>query len=189
MRSIMNSQVYQLSATPNRLNRADTRAFSRSYRRRLSAEALTDALADVTGVPNRYRGLPAGSRAVHAWTYKIDSRTMDAFGRPNSSTDCPCERNLKPAMAQALHLMNSDGLQEKLASTDPLATVQSLASGTADPPAIVDHLYLACYGRRPTETESRTAQAAITTDPAGRRRAIEDILWALVNSAEFVFNH
>jgi hypothetical protein len=189
MRAIMNSHLYQLSAEPNESNRADTRAFSRFYRRRLPAETITDALADITGVPTRYPGLPPGSRAVQAWTYKIESRTMDAFGRPNSSTDCPCERNLKPAMSQALHLMNSDVLQEKLASTDGQATVQRLATGGAEPKHIVTKVYLACYGRPPTPEEEQIALAAFGTDPADRRRAIEDLLWALVNSAEFVFNH
>ncbi len=189
MRVIMNSRLYQLGSEPNETNAADTRNFSRFYRRRLSAEAMADALCDITGVPAKYPGMPEGSRAVQAWTYKIDSRTMDAFGRPNSSSDCPCERNMKPAMSQSLHLMNSDVLQAKLASTDARARVQRLAASTASPRDIVTELYLACYSRPPLEEELQIATAQFTDDPAVRRHAVEDVLWALVNSAEFVFNH
>ena len=168
MRAIMSSQLYQLSAEPNESNRADTRAFSRFYRRRLPAEMMADALADITGVPTRYPGLPPGSRAVQAWTYKIESRTMDAFGRPNSSTDCPCERNLKPAMSQALHLMNSDVLQEKLASTDATRHRPATGHQRRRPADIVDEIYLACYGRPPTADEACVALAAFGPEPADR---------------------
>lgn len=189
MRAILNSHLYQLSSEPNQTNAGDTRNFSRFYRQRMDAETMADAISTVTGVTAEFPGLPPGSRAAQAWTYKIDSRTMDAFGRPNSSSDCPCERNLKPAMSQALHLMNSDALHEKLISTAPEGTVQRLATGTLPPRAVVEELYLACYSRLPSEEEVSIAAAAITDDPATRRGAIEDLLWALINSAEFVFNH
>ncbi|MDQ3625347.1 MAG: DUF1549 and DUF1553 domain-containing protein, partial [Verrucomicrobiota bacterium] len=103
MRTIMRSHLYQLSATPNEHNSADTRNFARAYRRRLPAEVLADAVADVTGVPDTYTGMPPRSRAMQAWTYKIQSQTMDAFGRPNSSSDCPCERDPRPSIVQSLH--------------------------------------------------------------------------------------
>ncbi len=189
MRVILTSHLYQLSSEPNESNTADTRNFARSCRRRLSAESMADAITGITGVPTKYPGLPEGSRAVHAWTYKVDSRTMDAFGRPNSSSDCPCERNLKPAIGQALHLMNSNELHAKLTSTDARSRVQQLATGGASPRDIVTELYLACYSRLPSEEEVQIATAAFTDDPASRRRAIEDVFWALLNSAEFVFNH
>ncbi len=189
MRTIMNSHLYQLASEPNDTNAADTRNFSRFYRRRMSAEMMADAICDITGVPTKYPGLPDGSRAVQAWTYKIDSRTMDAFGRPNSSSDCPCERNVKPTIAQALHLMNSDVLNGKLTSKDAASRPQRLATSSASPRDIVTELYLACYGRLPSEEELQLSTAPFTDDPATRRRAIEDVLWALVNSAEFVFNH
>jgi hypothetical protein len=66
-------------------------------------------------VPNDFQGMPPGARALQAWNLKLDSDTLDAFGRPDSSEDCPCERNLESSVVQALHLMHSDGLQDKLA--------------------------------------------------------------------------
>jgi hypothetical protein len=189
MRTILNSQLYQLSSVPNETNKADTRNFSRFYRRRLGAEMMADAMSDVTGVPSKFQGMPQGGRADQSWNYKIDSRTMDAFGRPNSSSDCPCERNTKPAIGQSLHLMNSEELHRKLTNTGENSRVQRLATGKDSPREIVTELYLACYGRPPAEEEITVATAAFIKDAAARRRATEDVLWALVNSAEFVFNH
>jgi len=72
MRTIMESRLYQLSSTPNESNLADTRNFSRAYRRRLPAEVLLDAVNAVTGVADIFAGMPVGSRATQAWTYKIE---------------------------------------------------------------------------------------------------------------------
>ncbi len=188
-RAILNSRLYQLSSAPNETNGADLRNFSRFYRRRMGAEMMADAIADVTGVPTKYPGIPEGGRADQAWTYKVDSRTMDAFGRPNSSSDCPCERNAKPAIGQSLHLMNSEELHGKLVSKSAQSRAGRLASGTGTPAEIVTELYYACYGRPPSEEEIKVASAAFTESPEGRRQAAEDVLWALLNSAEFVFNH
>ena len=189
MRTILRSHLYQLSAVPNDTNRADTRNFSRAYRRRLPAETLADAIADITGVPDNYPGMPPGSRAMQAWTYKIESQTMDAFSRPNSSSDCPNERDAKPSIVQALHLLNSRLMQEKLVSEIATARVHRLASSEMQPEEIVTDLYLACYARKPTDDELKIATAPFTPEDAKRGTATEDVLWSLMNSAEFVFNH
>jgi len=189
MRTILSSRLYQLSAGPNEWNASDTRNFSRAYRRRLPAEVIADAVADITGVAESYPGMPPGSRAMQAWTYKIESRTMDAFSRPNSSSDCPCERDAKPSIVQALHLMNSRSLHGKLTSTEATARVQRLAASDLPPPEVVTELYLACFSRKPTAEELAIATATFGSDAKNRRAAVEDVLWALLNSAEFVFNH
>lgn len=189
MRVILNSRLYQLSSTPNEHNLTDTRHFSRALRRRLPAEVMADAVAEITGVPDQFPAMPSGSRAMEAWTYKIDSPVMDAFGRPNASSDCPCERDARPSIAQALHLMNSRRLHAKLSSEAPEARAHRLASSELSPEEIVTELYLACYSRRPKEDELRVATAVFEAEGATRHTATADVLWALLNSAEFVFNH
>jgi hypothetical protein len=187
IRTIMASHVYQLSSEPNDTNVADTRNFSRSYRRRLPAEVLLDAVSDFTGVPDTFDGLTPGSRAVHTWNNKLDSNFLDAFGRPNSSADCPCERDRSPSLVQALHLMNATRLQAKIAS--PEGRAARLAKSEAPPEEIVKELYLAAYSRLPDEEELTIARQAFAADGATRQAATEDVMWALINSAEFVLNH
>jgi WD40 repeat protein/mono/diheme cytochrome c family protein len=187
MRTILSSRLYQLSSTPNEFNVKDTKSFSRSYRRRLPAEVLLDAVVDVTGVPEDFEGCPPGTRAVQTWTYKIDSHFMDAFGRPNPSTDCPCERDLRTSVVQSLHMMNSRALQAKL--SHPGGRVKKLADGKLNPEEIVTDLYLATFSRFPTGDELAKATAAYDVPNATRQTATEDLLWALLNAPEFVFNH
>lgn len=190
VRTILESRTYQLSSTPNEYNLTDTRNFSRSYRRRLPAEVLLDAVNDITGIGDDFNGCPPGTRAIQTWSYKVSSQFMDAFGRPNSSSDCPCERDMKTSVVQALHLMNSRRLHEKLSS--PEGRVRQLAASSRAPAEIVATLYLTVLGRLPTDTELKTAVAVIPSDAtslAARQAATEDVVWALLNSAEFVFNH
>ena len=187
VRTVMRSRAYQLSSTPNETNVADTRNFSRHYRRRPSAEVLLDAVSDVTGVREPLQGSPPDARAAAAWNYRIDSDFLDAFSRPNPSADPPCERDAGGSVVQALHLMNSNRLMVKLSSDAGRAA--ALAKSNRTPREIVDQLYLAAYSRYPTADEAEVAAAAFSQKDATRQSATEDILWALVNSAEFVFNH
>jgi hypothetical protein len=187
MRTILRSRVYQASSLPNEFNVSDTKNFSHALRRRLPAEPLSDAVFAVTQTADSFQGLPAGARAGETWNHKLDSDFLDAFGRPNSSAECPCERDARPSVVQVLHLMNSGKLQSRIGSTDGRAA--RLASGKLAPPEIVAELYLAAYSRLPTSQESRLAEAAFSAEGASRKTATEDVMWALINSAEFIFNH
>jgi hypothetical protein len=187
IRTILGSRLNQLSSEPNGTNLGDTRAFSRAYRRRLPAEVLLDAVCDITGVPETFSAVPPGGRANQAWSYKIESHFLDAFGRPNSSSDCPCERDQQLSVVQSLHVMNSRALQSKLSSDD--GRVARLAGSASTPAQIVEELYLAALGRFPTTAESDRATAVYAAAGASRRTATEDLLWALLNSPEFLLNH
>lgn len=187
LRRITASHLYQQSSDPTASNLEDTENFSRSYRRRLSAEVLADAVADITGVPHVFEGLPKASRASQVWNFKIASDTLDAFGRPDSSSDCPCERNLSTSVVQALHLMNAEDLQDKLSHQD--GRVRALAKSERTEREIIEELYLLAYSRFPDADEREAALALFADEDTDRQTASEDLLWALLNSAEFVFNH
>lgn len=187
VRTIMRSHLYQLSSLPNEFNIADTKNFSRSYRRRIPAEALLDAVTQVTGAPVELQGVPHGWSAKSAWSYKISSEFLDAFSRPNSSSDPPCERDPKTSLVQALHLMNSSDLQSKIAHA--AGRVKRLAESSLTTGELITELYLTAYNRFPSPEELSIASRAFAAPDATRQTATEDILWALMNSAEFVFNH
>ena len=153
----------------------------------MSAEVLLDAVFDVTGVRDTFSGLPPNARAVQTWNHKLDSDFLDAFGRPNASQECPCERERKSSVVQALHLMNSNSLQTKLSSGE--GKIQALAKSELTVPQLVREVYLATYNRLPKEEELKTAARFYSAPGATRQTATEDLAWALINSAEFVFNH
>ena len=184
--TIMNSRTYQLSAVPNRTNRIDTRLFSHYPARRLQAEEIADAVAQVTGVPDRYNGMGLGTRASELADTEIPSILLDTFGRPPRVQPSDGERNCSPAMSQALALLNGDAIQQKLKSPD-CVLAGLVKSGKSDA-EILDHLFLSALARRPSTAESAALLAAIKQAPK-REEALQDALWALLNSEEFLFNH
>ncbi|MDX2035867.1 MAG: DUF1549 and DUF1553 domain-containing protein [Isosphaeraceae bacterium] len=187
IRTILASRAYALSSLPDETNAADTRNHSRGYRRRLRAEVLLDAVADVTEVPDRFDAAPPGTRSSAIWTHRTPSLFLDTFGRPDPNQDPPCERTTDTSVVQVLHLMNAPVIQQKLASD--VGRVARLAKSGASPDEIIEELYLACYSRYP-EADERSVALEIFRDPrVDRRAAIEDLLWALLNSAEFVFKN
>ncbi len=185
IRTILHSSVYALSSEPNERNMADTRNFSRHYRQRLRAEVLLDAISDVTQVPDAFAAAPPGSRAAAIWTHRVPSLFLDTFGRPDPNQDPPCERTSDTSVVQALHLMNASELHKKVTSDSGRAAM--LTKGNQSPREIVEELYLLAYSRFPTEEENAVGVSLFAGPEADRRMAVEDLLWALMNSAEFVF--
>ena len=185
LKTLMSSHVYALSSLPNESNAADIRNFSRHYRKRMRAEVLADAIVDITEVPDHYEGAAPDSRAIQLWTVRTASDLLDAFGRPDPNQDPPCERMPDATMVQALHLMNANNIQQKLASEE--GRVARLAASSASITETIEELYLACYSRRPTPAELQALLESSPQPNPTRRQWIEDVLWSLVNSPEFLY--
>lgn len=186
MSVIMNSRTYQLSPAPRRTNVVDTKLFSHYPTRRLPAEELVDAVAQVTGVPDRFNGMGAGSRAIELADTEIPSLTLDTFGRPPRVQPSDSERNCSPAISQALAMLNSESVQQKLKSND-CVLIPLIKSGKQDS-EVLDTLFLSALARHPSTAESRSILDAIKRSPK-RDEAFQDALWALLNSEEFLFDH
>ncbi len=186
IRTITTSYVYGLSSLPSADNAGDTRNYSRHARHRLRAEVLLDAVTDITGVPETFAAMPPGSRAMEVWTARSPSVFLDSFGRPDLNQDPPCERTTDTSVVQALHLMNAPNLQRKVASDDGRAV--RLAASTMSAQEIVDELYLLVYSRYPTDEEKKACVRRFEKPGANRRQVTEDLMWALLNTPEFVFN-
>ncbi len=187
---ILKSRTYQSSSLANETNVGDDRNFARSYRRRLPAEVMADALTHVTGIPDYMEGLANGSSAMQNWNRTMASTLMDTFGRPDASAECPCERDPDPTIVQSLHLMNSSKLEDRIANSK--GTAAELAKGNKSPGEIVEEIYLLAYARLPSPEEKNIATALFgdeKAEPADRKKAAEDLIWALLNTPEFVLNH
>ena len=187
VRTICRSQVYQLSALPNDFNLNDKQNFSRYYPKRLTAEVLLDALDSVTAAPSSFGGLPAGTRAVQIPDTGVTSYFLTVFGKPEAASACECERSQEANLAQSLHLLNSTEVQGKLSSGTGRA-VRLAADKERHDDDKVRELYLCVYSREPASDELAIANAHIAKNE-NKQQAFEDILWALVNTKEFLFNH
>ncbi|HWG45978.1 MAG TPA: DUF1549 domain-containing protein [Gemmataceae bacterium] len=185
IRTIMTSYVYGLSSTPNKRNLADTRNYSRHYRQRLRAEVLLDAVSDITQMPETFAAAPPGSRAMELWTVRTQSVFLDSFGRPDPNQDPPCERTSDTTVVQALHLMNAPNLQRKV--TADTGRAAALVKSKKAPKEIVDGLYLLVYGRLPLAEEKADCVKLFDEKDTTRRQTTEDLLWALLNTPEFIF--
>jgi Protein of unknown function (DUF1553)/Protein of unknown function (DUF1549) len=188
LRTIFSSHAYQRSARAAPGNEADAANVyhTRCQRKRLSAEQLADALDFVTGTREKYVGLPLGTRAIQLPDTKVRSFLMDVFGRPARQITCECERTMQPNIAQALHLLNSDFLNKKIEA--PTGRLETLLKANTPPGALVEELYLTILSRPPTRAESDRAQGWLRGAPTVRDGAA-DLVWVLVNSREFLFNH
>ena len=186
IRTIVNSRVYQLSAEPTAANKDDRQNFARYYARRLIAEVFFDAVNQVTGARAGFGGVDAKARAVDLPHEGFGSYFLDTFDRPRRVTGCECERSSGATLAQVLLLANSDEIENKLRAGD--GRIAILMKSKKPVPAAIEDLYLTAYARRPTTAELDRTVAYVGRQ-SNKQQALEDVLWVILNSKEFTFNH
>jgi hypothetical protein len=187
IRDICNSRIYQLSATPNETNRDDDRQFSHARLRRLRADVLLDAVAEVTATPTSFNRTPEGLRAVELYdgNRSAGNYFLKTFGLCSRDSVNASETRLEPTLAQALHLINGDTVESKIARSQWIA---KMLAASAKPEDVLDQLYLRAYTRKPSDAEKKKLLALVAAKPRDRQ-AYDDVFWAILNSSEFEFNH
>jgi hypothetical protein len=188
LRTIANSRVYQLDSMPVPGSPANNVFYTYYVPKRLTAEQLLEAVVTATNSRDKFPSLPEETRPLQLPDPEVESEFLDTFGRPRRLVPCECSRNNESNITQVLHLMNSDFIQNKISA--PNGRVAALfALVPAD--QAVSNLYYATVSRPPAPEEALSALALIRQRPEGesRRRVLEDLLWTLLNSREFLFNH
>jgi hypothetical protein len=198
IRTITNSTTYQLSAVPNTYNAKDRQNFSRYYPKRLNAEVLYDSVNTLLDVQTTFAGQAPGTRAVALPdnSYNQSTYFLSVFGRPDSSSACECERTQEASLAQSLHLLNAAEIQTQLSRGNGRA--DTLTKDTRPDDDKISDLYHIALSRDPNAAEVKFAHSHLDKKTAGKagdeaakgkKEAYEDILWALLNTKEFLFNH
>lgn len=202
-RLILNSSTYQLDSRPNRWNAADVAGFSHYRMRRLDAEPLLDAINQITGgtekyvsaIPEPFTFLPADQRAITLADGSVESAFLELFGRPPRNTSFESERVSTPSVFQAQHLLNSSDVERKIERSWQLAQVAKGSAGTLiaiGKPAnsnLVDDLYLRILSRFPAPEERRAASAYLESPKRKPGESACDLVWALMNTKEFILKH
>ena len=140
----------------------------------------------MTGVGEKFDGVPNGPRAVQLWDSQVKHYFLTLFGRPVRATACECERADAASVSQVLHMLNSPQIHAKL--EDDSGHLARLVESQPDLGKLADELYLAFYSRLPNGEERETIVAFLQKSP-DRRKAVEDVAWSLMNTVEFLFNH
>jgi hypothetical protein len=214
IRTIVNSRTYQLSPVPTPSNRRDHRYFSHMHSRPLSAEVLLDAVCNVTGIPEVFEiandytiGIPEGSTTLPVGTRAVQLPVTDTetlintmgkyvryephpflrtFGQPSRTQTCECDREQNFGRKQALELIIGEMTSARLTNKDNRLG-QMMAAKETDA-EMLNELFLRALSRLPSEAtvKSLAAHVAESTD---KRLAWEDILWMIINSREFIYQH
>jgi hypothetical protein len=177
IRTMLSSRTYQLSAEPTESNRGDSLNYSRYFLRRLLAEQMLDTISQVTGIAEKFRGFPPGTRAMQVYSAQGGNYMFATFGRPNRETIC--ERDSTPDIVQTLHLISGNTVNSKISQWKPDAGLNDEQQ--------LNRIYLTSLARYPSAVEHQR----ITADLArgDRRQVFQDVLWAILNSKEFMYNH
>ncbi len=185
-REIVDSDAYQRSWRPNETNAADRRNFSRMLPRRLPAEVVYDALTQVTAANGELQKVRTDltRRAIgHLSMRMAGTYAMNTFGKPARSTNCDCERNTGISLLQPLFLKNDPILRYRLEESGWLEEL-----GDKTPDALIEQAYLRCFGRLPAADELARCRAHLR-EASELREGMSDLLWALLNTKEFLMNH
>jgi len=193
-RLILNSQVYQLSSIP-RTDRPEGAAHFAYYPlRRLDAEVLIDALCRITGtteqyssaIPEPFTFIPEDQRSISLADGSITSSFLEMFGRPPRDTGLESERSNRPSAEQRLHLLNSSHIQLKIQQSKQLRSILQMGG---NPRENMNAIYLTVLSRFPTNDELKLVGVYFQSAGSNRWAAVTDLVWALVNSAEFLYRH
>ncbi len=199
MRTILQSETYQCSSVPLPENAGDTRFYSRYFTKRLMAEVLLDTISQVTGVATDLKtetargapaaaSYPAGLRVLQLPDSNLDSYFLKAFGQPIREKTCECERTAEPNVTQVLHLANGDTINKKLEAKDN--ALSKWLEKKLPNEQIIEEVYLTALNRRPSSEErQRFLKTLNETKSEELRPVVEDMVWAMLSSKEFLFNH
>ncbi len=185
VRDICRSQTYQRATQRNETNTTDELNFAHANLRRIKAESMLDCISEVTNTKDKFQGLPLGARATQIADGSTSTYFLETFGRAKRETVCSCEVRMEPSLSQALHLLNGDTVNAKIQQG---GVITKLLAEKVEPLQIVERLYIACLGRKPTEAELNNLKP-LFTQGSNVQQALEDTFWALLNSREFLFNH
>lgn len=187
IRLIVSSESYQRGRDAT--NPMSERFFSQAQVRQLDPEVLADAIADVTGVSDRYGQLPFGTRAIALSNPATPSLTLDILGRCSREDSCETTTSVSGGLATKLHFINGHVINRKIAAESGRLN-RLVQAGNSDL-EIVAELFVVAFSRRPTEDELAffRQQFRDAREEDHRRRQLEDFLWSLLASREFTTNH
>jgi hypothetical protein len=185
IRQIVTSETYQRSSTPNAGNAKDEQNFSHAIPRRVPAEALLDSLVQATAVAEPFGGAPGGFRATQLPDGNVENAFLHLFGKPQRMDSCECERDNSSNMLQALHFINGKSILGRV--RNPGARPALLIAQKLTNEQLVTEVYLWSLARKPNAKEAEVGLEFFKIyGEKERANAAQDLMWALLNSRDFL---
>lgn len=194
-RLILNSRTYQQSFIPASTYPEAEKYFAYYPVRRIEAEVLLDIFCKIGGkgeeyisrIPEPFTFIPRYQRNILLADGSITGPFLELFGRPSRDTGMESERNNSITVAQQMYLLNSSELYRRIQSSDILRRISVSVRG--DRKEAIRRIYILLLSRYPTEEEIKTGEAYFQKEGISFKTAIEDIVWAIINSKEFLYKH
>jgi hypothetical protein len=194
IRTIMTSNAYALASTPNDTNSEDETNYSHVLPRRLTAEQLLDAQHQAIGVEADFAGYPRGTRAIQVAGVRVTHRReeprptmadnfLTTFGKPPRLLVCECERSAETTLGQTFQLISGPEMSQLIAA--PENRIGQLIKAAKSDEQIIEELYWSALTRPPSKAESASLVEHVKNE-TDRRKALEDVAWAILNAKEFV---
>jgi hypothetical protein len=204
LRLIANSSTYQQSCVSRGSNPERAAKYFAVYMpRRIDAEVLADALSYLAGnrpkymsvIPEPFTYVPREFPTIALNDGSITSAFLETFGRPARDTGILSERSSDCTYAQRLFLLNSTEIQNKVCNTKHLQEI--LKEHKKDPGHVRNCIYLLVLSRYPSQEEMTLIKENFkdsASDRKGKRlqtvsAPVRQLVWALVNSREFLYKH
>jgi hypothetical protein len=187
IRDILLSRTYQLSSTLNQTNKDDHTQFSHGFVRRLQAEIMLDSVHHATGTSAVISGYPKGMRATQLFQGGARDTFLKTFGASERTSVCACEVSKEATLSQALEMINGYNVERLMRESKVIVDRIKAESSVEE---VIGELYVRCLSRQPSEKEVAIYKELLAeVEPKHMRAAYEDVLWGLLNSTEFGFNH
>ncbi len=184
IRAITRTKAYQLSSKMTHPGQADPRRFAKMNLKGLTPSQLFDTLVSATGFRE-----PAFMRNQQNFGFVQPNNPRSQFLAQFANSERATETNT--TILQALMLMNGRfiGDQTDLARSELLAAIVDMPGW--DTNQRVSNLFLTAFARNPTPEELERYASYVDRGGAknDKKQALADVLWVLLNSSEFLFNH
>jgi len=193
-RIILNSRTYQQSFIPKSTDPDAEALFAFYPVRRLEAEVLLDIFCKIGGegeeyispIPEPYTVIPRYQKNILLADGSITGPFLELFGRPPRDTGMESERNNTITDAQQMYLINSSELHRRIKTSPLLRRISVLSK---DKREAIKNVYILLLSRYPTESEIEIAEGYFQKEGITLKEGIEDIVWVIINSKEFLYRH
>ena len=186
---IVSSETYQRSWRPNKTNRDDIRNYSRAIPRRIPAEIIYDAMKQATAKTDQLEKVRTDLKrrgTGHLSMRMAGTHAMKVFGKPDRAINCDCERVNQPTLLQSIFLQNDPLVRMRLDNSGWISEVSE--SGQTDFSKLINDAWLRSVNRLPRQEEVARAKRHLSATPS-TEEGLTDLLWALMNTKEFILNH